>query len=500
MSLMVAGASAAPSSQRADLGARLQEIEAQKAALKVDAVGFKGSLKQVENEFKSVFVSIDTQARPSDELKQLQKDIDGIKKLNLADDQVLRQKPDGRIVAQPSKSFLKNLLGIGKSERKQQAQVLSVRYTGAATLKDLQQRLGRVQENQQRRDAGVVSTVIAEREPQLVAALDKALMQAVGDVYVAPEGYVENSIAALKGSAPGDIKGVMSSKVDELQGTYERVHDEKLKALDSERSGIQRQISEAKLQAVQQQRAEKLKAAGVVVPTRSAETLKIELDELTGQGKLGAVYHTNVGCEAIQRMFEASGAGIKGGAVISEIEARHGDDTFTRGAKSQGQELRSYASSLTSNQLYKIDLAHYKHALVEFRDGKGGYEGTYRQARHSSSMIKTLQSMVGKYALLKPVRWMSTAGQVKETLNYPAKPAPGLEKVHFTISGFSAASFHSDWSFNGESGERVYTTQSHFLVESVKQDRDGSWQVKLQEYPVSVGQVPPGFVVSELRR
>lgn len=500
MGFVVASASAAPSSQRAGLDARLREIDAQKSALKDDAAGFKASLKLVKNEFKSVSASIGAQTRPGAEIGQLQKEIHGITRLKLADDQVLRQKPDGRIVAQPSKSFLKNLLGIGKSERKQQAEALSVRYAGAATLKDLQQRLGSMQENQQRRDAGVVSTVIAEREPQLDKALDKALMQAVGDVYVAREGYVENSIAALKDSAPGDINGVMSSKVNELKGVYKLVHDEKLKALDSEWSGIRRQINDAQLQAVQQQRAEQLKAAGVVMPTRSAEALKTELSVLTGQGNLGAVYHTNVGCAAIQRMFEGGQSGIKGGAVISEIEARLGDDTFTRGAKSQGQELRSYASSLTSNQLGKIDRLLYQRALVEYRDGQGGYGVSYRQASHSSSMIEMLQSMAGKNELLKPTRWMSTAGKVEETLHYPAKPAPGLQKVHFTLNGFSAASFHSDWGFKGESGERVYTTQSHFLVKSVEQGLDGSWQVKLNERPVSVGQIPPGFVVIELRQ
>lgn len=488
------------SSQLAHLGARLREIDARRSELKAHAAGFKVALEEVRNEFKSVLAFIGTQARPSAELGQLQQDIHCIKKLKMPDDQVLRQKPDGRIVAQPSKRFLRNLLGIGKSERHEQTAELSRRNGGATTLRELQQHLCIMQEDQQRRDAGAVTMVIARHKPQLVAVLDKALMMAVGDVYVAPTGYVENSIVALRGSAPGDIKDVMSSKVHELKGTYKRVHDEKLTGLDSQSSAIQRQIRDARLRAVVQQRADQLKAAGVVLPALAAEVLRTELSVLTGQGNLGAVYHTNVGCEGIQRILEASQLRIKGGEVIGEIEARHGDDTFAKGAKSQGLELRSYASSLTPNQLGRIDRLLYLRALVEYRDGQGGYHVTYRQAKHSSSMIETLRFMVGKNSLLKPTRWMSTAGEVKDTLQYPAKPKPGLERVQFTITGFSAASFHSDWSFKGESVESVYTTRSHFLVDSVEQGLDGSWQVKLQEYPVSVGQIPPGVVVSELRQ
>ena len=432
---------------------------------------------------------------------------------NLPKNAVLREKGKGktlRIVELGTRSATKRFFGIGSAKRAQQAVDLVTRLDlagrekrNAITHADL---------------AAAVNDVKKEIECRALKNVDEAVKESLEDLKsaarAAGSGYeVESMISAFEAGAveitaikSKDMKRADSTCEGPLTTTLRTLGAKMLKALDEEGRQNVRQLKGEIEQLDQEigtlEQAEQIAKGNESVPAQkksvSPETrvkneavLKVvdltrqtlaknmkELAELKQETQFSNLMHTNTGCRDIQGMLETGGGRVNGLKVVAEYERRKRED-FTGGAI-----LESAARELNSQSVKRIAELAYRVGRAEAALGKREWVVGYRRAQHSVAMIKKLEKMKGTSELLRPTRFMSTADEVKDTLDYPAWREEGLELVDFKITGFSAMKTGSDWRFNGEGQERLYTPHSCFVVTSVIH-KDKMWHVELTEKPVN---------------
>lgn len=408
------------------------------------------------------------------------------------EDQRLRMKSGeggGRIVKMESRTLLKHLLGIGQAKREKQAADL------ANTLGFPGQAITRTQ----------MKAAVTRAEQAVTRAVEAGVRQALPEITAAFASAAEK--AGIEGTSAANIfigattdRLVLQDAFNDVSVRLMKAYAEKVdkhyqpavRALKTEIDNLQAQIE--RLQAAQakaqhskivEARRALLARNGVVLPEENVEALQQKLSGLYDQTKFNDIYHTNAGCEAIQRMFQ-SGGSVPHGKVIAEIEKAHGDDTFTRGARADKRALQLAAKSLSQSDLRAIDQSRYTLGLARYASGSV-QAVTYRRAIHSGAMVQRLQDMAGGEKLLRPMRFLSTAATEAGTAAFPVERPSSGDVVNFEIKGFSSMATHSRWHVQGENQERLYGPCSHFKVQSV-QRKDGQWRVSLLEQPVGPDQ------------
>lgn len=506
---------AAHSSARTDLNAAKAALKAQLAPLRKALTGIENAARDFPGEARA------HAAHPQSPLgKTLASQLKMVQSLPSSTE--LRLKADGRVVAAASQSWWKNCVGWGAAQRAQQAADLA-KQPGLENA-------GQPVTKQVLRDASI-ERAWKDAADQFQIKLQHALTEVgrhLADVSDAASGpylmkNADTYARYLLGNT-GDKNARSYTKADvsnvitknglfELFGGIKR--EDLLNAATQRRfaefvGDVKTTIAEAKderfsaLRKVESDALTELRAAEsaskvgacqallkqhkVQWPGREAiADLTNRLEKLTREGAFGAVYHTNKGCRAIQEMCDGVRSSLSGKTVRSEIQLRHGDDVFSRGARKEGDALVAYADLLTPDKVKQIFQVGYALEVAKFAHGQGGYSTRYRQAAHSLSMIQAMQQMAGSSQLLRPTRFMSTAAQNTNAAigSFPVERQPGLETVRFTVEGFSGMSISSQWSFVGESeGEVAYTPDSCFQVRSVTKEQ-GIWQVRLVEQPVT---------------
>lgn len=404
------------------------------------------------------------------------------------EDQRLRMKSGeggDRIVKMESRNLLKHLLGIGQAKREKQAADL------ANTLGLPGEAITRTQ----------VKAAVTRAEQAVTRAVEAGVRQALPEITAAFASAAEK--AGLEGTTAANIfigattdRLVLEDAFKDVSLALEKAHAKAVdthyqpaaRSLKTEIDHLQNQIKHLQAQKAHAQHRQTVEARravltrnGVVLPAQNVEALQKKLSDLFHQTRFNDIYHTNAGCEAIQRMFQ-SGGSVPHANVIAEIERAHGDDTFTRGARNEKLALKAAARNLNAMDLRTIDQSRYTLGLARYASGSPEAL-TYRRAVHSNDMLTQLQRMAGGETLLRPMRFLSTAATEAGTEAFPVKTPPSGAVVDFKILGFSSMATHSRWHVKGEDQERLYGPCSHFKVQSV-QRKEGHWQVSLVEQPV----------------
>lgn len=410
---------------------------------------------------------------------------------HLPGDAPLRLKA-GRLKPLESSSFLKNCTGYGAARRSRQAQVLNLRHgtNSADGLRGLAV-------ERAREDCAIVSAYFQVNAKALLqpamkaaeaqgaaicgrAASNTGLDAYTGDVLELMREAALESVRSGPGAA--DVAGWFNRYCDSLK-------KEHASQLSSRASGLQAEIRDIRAALREHDREQRIQRRagalqGRVPASREAREsamrgLQQTLDALMDGSHFASAWATNKGSQAINGMCRGTCDDASGKRIIREIEERHGDDTFCKGAKSARVALRDYVDALDVHTVNNIARVNQELALIRFAQGDG-VRTDYRRATHSAAMLDILKQMAGTAQLLKLQQFLSTAGDPQATLKYPVGGNPG-HRVDFEITGFSSIPIHSPYAFRGEQGgECVYTHLAGFVVDAVEERSEGYF-VRLRE-------------------
>lgn len=424
---------------------------------------------------------------------QLLKRVDGLQTLlrradAFAPEQALRLKSTGtqtRLVKLESRSFLKQLLGIGAARRKQEVSALAGHLGVSSTVIRREHILhanNAVADAVLRNvDEGIKGALPAIRH----ALSDAAAVAGVGDDVV--EALVSPlTNAVLLEESAAEPQAVLKKALQDAINADVAPFRQELATLDDEIKSVHRQIADERRAALAQARLSGLKQRNVAVPKATAAALEELLDTKVEETEFRSIYNTDSGCAAIQSMLEGTGTWVDPSAVFEDIRKINGDDTFTHGAAEDKRQLKVAMKLLTVDKVKEIDRLVYQTGLAHFAEG-GAIVTSFRRAGHSVGMINELKSLVETGQLISPTRLMSTAPTRDGTEIFPRKLRDGAHLVEFEIAGFSSARTASQWGGYNERGERFFSTHSCFAVRSVDKQPNGVWKVRLLEQPVNNG-------------
>lgn len=448
------------------------------------STGLSKTLNSLRNQCVELDKSIAAELEKAGLVEQeaaLRKDLKQTRSLKSG--QALRLKEHARIVPMQSRSFIKQLLGIGQAKRDAQAAALGERHglpAHAVTRKLLKDTLSGIQAKKDAIRDDVLQSHSDELHATFLTAAKLATLESrdLDSLHT----YATRAVGRLQ--LQSTFVDSFKCERDDLHATQRKASDQWLRPLQERQQTLDVQLRTLAQQEKRAARSALLASAGVN-DVGATHQLQQKLKELQDKCEFNAVYHTNAGCNAIQELVEGRRVTVSPSAIIDEIQRMHGDDTFGRGAAKGKAALKAGAAQLTESVVNQINDTCHALALAEFRDGTRDIVTTYRQAPLSESRVADLRDMAGTNGLLRPTRFLSTSDNKKEILAYPVDRDERLHCVRVTIVGFSAMKTGSPWQVSGEGQVRLYSTHSCFRVESVRKEAEGIWQVKLREQPVN---------------
>ncbi|WP_160126082.1 hypothetical protein [Serratia sp. Z4] len=187
------------------------------------------------------------------------------------------------------------------------------------------------------------------------------------------------------------------------------------------------------------------------------------------------VYSSNHGFKAINSAMREGKSDfyVLSEGVISEIKITHGDDSFSRGAKIELDEIKYHGAGYYN----KDKINDIKYTLY---NQSGEYSVSYRGQDLSRSAAEKYASLMGTGQCIHSASILSVSSK-KEAAEEFMVSNGAKWKAFFTIRGFSSIINNARYIPRGE-GERVFSPYADFEVVNVsKRESSKTYFIELKE-------------------